>query len=290
MCITTGPATLTDTQLYAGESEYNGKYVHVLAYQNKATNLAGLANAMILPFPAVEEMSQENVIDTRPFPSFLKDIGEASKRRARSMMLGGADSYKSAKAVKVFESGSYTVLLAQSGDTVAIFDAIAELPQNKRPDLSKSFLDDFAVLYPYQPIAICVWEGAVKAEPLLWWYEPKDPYSLFLPTMDAHDGLAPKLGTTVKVDHLISVGSNDKGTGDKIFYSDKIPSAARQLLPDNAFGIKIEQRLANADFWVDIVDLEKTERVTAPTIRRSHKTTSNVFMVSNGEFLMRGWA
>lgn len=288
MCVTVGPAKLSDTEIYSGEAEHNGKYVHVLAYQNKANNFAGIANAMILPFPAGQELSSENVIDTTDFPNFLKDIGLASKRQTRSLGFKGGAMSKN--AVKVFESGSYTVVLAGDANAAAIFEAVSNVPDPKRPNLSKEFFDDFQKLYPGQPVALCCWAGSVKAEPLLWWYEPRDASTLFLPTMDAHDGMAPRLDAKVDVDHILSVGSTlVNQSGSKVHYRDTIPNKYRQLLPDYAFGSQLDVRLPNGDFWCDVADLKIAEggKFKAPLIRRAHKSESG--MTETARQHLFGW-
>src|SRR5271154_7122843 len=82
MCMSSSPSVMSNTTIYAGEATHNDEQVHVLAYQNNAASLTNKPNAMILPFPAAKQMGQENVIDTRPFKSFLKDITNASRHRS----------------------------------------------------------------------------------------------------------------------------------------------------------------------------------------------------------------
>ena len=114
MCITTSRATLSNTQLYVGEGERNGEYVHVLAYSNKASalprdwNSVAEPNAMVLPFPTSAEMTKENMIDTTEFKSFLKDISKASKYQGKTL---GGDSFSLnsrglMKSAQVFSLGS----------------------------------------------------------------------------------------------------------------------------------------------------------------------------------------
>ncbi len=81
MCISMQPSVMSDTRLYAGDAMWKDTYVHVLAYQNKATST--LPNAMILPIPASAELGPENTVDATGFKRFLEDIGEATRRRYR---------------------------------------------------------------------------------------------------------------------------------------------------------------------------------------------------------------
>lgn len=282
MCCTSGPARLSDTLLYSGSALRNGKEVHVLAYQNVAESLTGSPNAMILPFPAAAPMDENNVVDTRQFPEFLRDISEASKIRTRSFK--SADSFTLGVAgddALVFDVGSYTVVLAEKASQIP--SALLRVPEHKRPEVSTRFLIGFSKLYPEQPIAICCWAGYVKAEPLLWWYEPKNPSVLFAPTMDAHDGGAPNLEETVDTDHIVSVGSalSDRISDyNKVRYSESIPWEVRSLLPTHVHGSRLPPRMKNGDLFVDAAALKK-----APDLVRGVALTNT----KHGSFTMRGW-
>jgi hypothetical protein len=76
----------------------------------------------------------------------------------------------------------------------------------------------------------------IDAEPLLWWYEPKDPSHLFMPALDAHDGLPPEPGSDVDVDHVLVVGRTTSArwgwrrTLGRVFASSVSATAARRVL------------------------------------------------------------
>src|SRR5687768_13750503 len=145
MCVCLGPARLSNTILYVGESTREGKLVHVLGYQNTAQNLAFAAtsvpsgtpagNAMILPFPAAAPMGKDNVLDTSGCKGILKDIAEAVKPRSKGMRSLGDEDFGVcfASPVEVFDTGIYTVVLAR--DPRDIPAALARVPAEKRPDL-----------------------------------------------------------------------------------------------------------------------------------------------------------
>ena len=256
MCITIAPAELRGTQLYAGEGEVDGKVVHVLAYQNQAES-AG-PNAMILPIPAAVMPDERNVIDTRTFASFLGDIHRATEFEGE-VCRGG----RWRAAAKVFDVGSYTVVLAKTAR--AISDALHLVPDDKRPAAGLRLIESFEELYPGWPLAICCWNGKVEAEPLLWWFEPKFPDHLFAPALDAHDGGPPDLDAKVKVDHFVAFGSSISRVGQNVHYSHKgpIPPDAQKLLPLAVSGTKIQASLPNGDFW------RSTKSLTGPAVRRA---------------------
>lgn len=259
MCCTIGAsvATLSATRLYAGEAMFNDKYVHVLAYQNKAKSNG--PNAMIIPFPTNVAMDESNVLDTSKYKNFLNDISEATKARTRSLSRG--DDLLSfgavAKSAKVFDVGDYTVILATN--VAQVPEALKRVSVDKRPTVSNEFLIGYGVMYPNQPVALCCWKGSVEPAPLLWWYEPKDKDTLFVPTMDAHDGKAPDVEAEVSVDHIISVGSNLFANGSMVYYEDFLYEGA-PLLPKKVQGIKFKGRMKNGDMFVSVADVRSKER------------------------------
>lgn len=254
MCMSSSPSVMSDTLIYSGEGTFNNKYVHVLAYQNKAFNASKTPNAMILPFPTNQEMNQYNIIDTSSFKSFLSEIAAATKIQTRALNSGMLGSRSFAKAALIFNSGSYTVVLAH--DVKDVQEALTKIPENKRPVITEEFLSGYGAMYPNQPIAVCCWENSVKAEPLLWWYEPKEKGSLFVPTMDAHDGNAPNLHDIVNTDHIISLGSTiQEVNSSPVYYSSNIPKNIKTLLPTKVSGGKLTGKLMNGDMWADTESL-----------------------------------
>ena len=236
-----------------------GKLVHVLAYQNKAESEG--PNAMILPFPTKKEMTEDNVIDTRLFKNFLEDISDASKVRTRgfrsdSTRLLSANGGMRRSVAAVFNVGSYTVVLAEHVDQIP--EALTRVSRNRRPTVSDEFLEGYGEFYPDMPIAVCCWEGRIKSEPLMWWYEPKNKSEFFIPTMDAHDGRAPQLHQEVKTDHIISVGTSTHRGGNSVYYRDdrQIPDAVRSLLPPTVQGTKLPTWMENGDCFVKTADLK----------------------------------
>lgn len=247
MCITLHASELKSTKIYSGESIKDGKYVHVLAYKNKATNRVKGGNAMILPIPAVT-FGQENMIDTREFKSFIDSICESTK------MLTLGESRGISKRVSMFDIGSYTVLAVDDLNS-DISEALNLVPENKRPKVNKEVLDSFAVNYPGWKLVVCCFDGNIDPEPLLFWYEPLYKEVLFAPTMDAHDGKAPTRNN-VKVDHIVCFGSTINPTGVlTITYQDNIPEDVKSLLPVAAVGQKFNETMINGDFFYPTFNL-----------------------------------
>lgn len=290
MCMTIGKegAELSNTQIYVGEAVRDDKLVHVLAYQNTAESYG--PNAMILPFPTSEPMGPNNIIDTRGFGKFLTDIGEATRMRMRSasFSLGskGFGGPAAAGVAQVFDSGSYTVILA---DHVAqVPEALTRVPADKRPEITTQFLIRFGMMYPKQPVALCCWSGTLKSEPLLWIYEPKNPEVLFVPTMDAHDGGPPDLDAMVQTDHVISAGSRIVEVGSPVNYTDlmktggSLPSEFEGLLPSRVRGMKIKRMVKNGDMFISVPELRAADKLF---IKRGAKYTTE----GMDQEVMGGW-
>lgn len=249
MCCTLREARLTDTILYAGEAIHpdTGAYVHVLGYQNRAQNLAGGPNAMLLPFPTDVQMGPDNVVSLDLYRGVLADYAERVRPRGLSVYSRVAAGRAGGPPVQVFASGSYTVLLAQR----AIFlpSALGCVPEGRRPAFNADVATAIDTLYSGCPVALCCFdEAAIDAEPMLWWYVPRDPTRLFAPALDAHDGLAPRLDERVVVDHHVVFGSTITPRGARVQLSSPPRGLAAELLPDRVFGQKVDGTAPNGDF------------------------------------------
>lgn len=297
MCITTSRAKLSDTLVYVGEGIYKNDEVHVLAYQNKATSLprdwnsVAEPNAMVLPFPTQQEMGPANVIDTRQFKNFLKDISNASKHQARTLGFDSRGMTKGiSRGVQLFDVGSYTVVLAE--EVKQIPDALKLVRRDRRPNISEEFLAGYGAMYPNAPIAVCCWEGQIEAEPLLWWYKPTNKHQFFIPTMDAHDGSAPDVTAMVDSDHIISVGSTDNkrvGHHFPVFYRDKLSEEVQDLLPKYVYGTKVKGRVKNGDTYVDSNKIAAGSK-DYKSIPYAFRGTSFADAAQNDSVHLAGWA
>lgn len=213
MCIVlSSESRLSNTIIYAAEVERPGHGpVHVLGYQNVVSSGGAGPSAMILPIPALGRLGPGNVVDARGFPDVLRHYEQAvqdMKPTFRSLSLGtkgavaaGASSYS-----VTFESGSYTVALADSA--AGLRRAVDAVPDRRRPEIPTNFLLTLGRLYPKWPLAICCFNEAEagRMEPILWWYRPRAPELLFAPAIDAHDGSPPQ-DVKVRRDHTLAFGS-----------------------------------------------------------------------------------
>jgi hypothetical protein len=276
MCITVWPAKLGGTLLYAGEGDFGGKRVHVLAYQNKAASEG--PNAMILPIPSAAPLDERNAIDTRQFREFLEIIQQANEKIPPELV-GARCRPDEPPPAKVFDVGSYTVVMAAGA--AAISAALDQVPAEKRPPDNNAMFAAFEEHYPGWPLAVCCWNGEIEAEPLLWWYEPLDPDWIFAPALDAHDGGPPKLDADVEVEHYLAFGASKYSLGNRLGYFSRrdVPEAVLGLLPWSVHGTRVEGKMPNGDFWVPAASLAR------PAIRRSPGRNSSTF-----EIPLDGWS
>lgn len=259
MCCTLEPAELSNTILYAGEATREGRYVHVLGYQNRAKNLSEGPNAMILPIPASAAMGPSNVIDTSGCKKILSDLsmyalpGKMTKGSFRG--LGGDDDDHD--SLEVFDSGQYTIVM--STDATAIPGALERVPVNKRPRMNDAIFEAYAKWYPSWSIALCCFEAKseVEPEPMIWWYEPRNRDFLFAPGLDGHDGQLPRIGSSVKVSADLIVGSQISPSGLRVRYSDTLSPELRALLPTLAFGQEFRTKMPNGDYVFPVGSLKK---------------------------------
>lgn len=270
MCCTLQPAVLTDTTVYAAEVRHPTEgLVHVVGYQNTAFSKPGQPNAMLLPIPALPgSVTQDNVVNAVGFKGILKEYAEAVTRlepRRRSMSMNslrsdGLDEVYGAKGFKVFESGSYTVVLAKSAKYLA--EGAKEVPVNKRVAVSQVFANALEAIYPEWPIALCCFEGAVdEAEPLFWWYKPKNPEELLAPAIDAHDGNPPNLSNLVKRDHALAFASSESDRTEDYRLRNAIdytvPTEHRWLFSARVCGVNLRGVTKNGDFTLPVTRVRR---------------------------------
>ena len=157
-------------------------------------------------------MSQANVIPTEDCPHILDDMVttireyEAALHRIATWGCRSLVGLPHEPKVEVFESGIYTVILAQ--DARAIAPALGRVSEAKPPPQAVALrrLRPMVSRLGHRPVLFNN-NDAAQATPMLWWYEPAHPEELFAPTLDCHTGAVPDLGASVRLDHTLAVGS-----------------------------------------------------------------------------------
>lgn len=280
MCICLNESGASNTKVYVGSGTRNGQDVHVLAYQCSVTALAPSGKgAMLIPVPSTERLTGDNFIDTSAFPSFLKDISDASKQVSRSLSFSMSRGFS--KALIVDRGTATYVYAANFSEAAAALDQVRE---DRRPNFTQEFISGCSDLYQ-DPIVIACWSGSVTMDPLLLWYIPSDASTFRLPTMDAHDGLAPRLGVDVETDHVLSVSASDKH-GYAVHYSERLPDDVRSLLPRFVQGAAMKGAFKNGDMFVNVAD---TLNQREPAIRRAVSATAKPSEIGTLDGWEDGW-
>lgn len=253
MCVSLAPAHFLGTVLCLAESMRNGRYVNTLVYRNRAKNLTsdGRPNAMLLHFPSAG-MGPENIVDTSTFPKFVDDLVDAVKPPKNLDRALLSFSMTRFSEPHVFDHGIYTVVLA--GNASDIPQALGRVREDRRPDVNQAVFDWYAQRFPGYSFALCCFNtrDEVKADPMMWWYEPNDLRRVMLPGIDAHTGKAPNLREDVAIDHWLILGSQERRDPRMVpvnyAKAGPIPPMARNLLPNYVVGKLVRGYDKNGDF------------------------------------------
>lgn len=256
MCISAAPAKLSDTIVFAGDSPDGD---HLLGYQNNAENLSeNDVNAMILPIPSATKMSSKNMLDTTKCPKLLKDLAAAFKRRDRGAMTKGVILCRGFGSIEIFKSGNYTIVLAENG--LDIPNALMQLDEKERPEISEELCRSFVEFYPKWWMALCIWSGKSKMEshPILWKYTPMNKNYLFMPGLDSHTGGVPQVEKLIRRDHSLVVGRigephKDSFTSNNIIPNiiNKTPDHIKTVMPNLYFAKEnYDNHQTNCDWFV----------------------------------------
>lgn len=197
MCITVNTAVLTGTKIMSLHLD-NGR--HFIAYSNKVNNTSGKPNSMILPVPGV--LKKEWFHNTEKYKDFMDDIiKNTTDEHYTGMLSRGILSKGISLSFDSFNLGMYKVGIAPSYN--GIQEYINTLPKDERPSISEELSEFFKNKYAGWSFVVCAFAGDKKMEsqPIAFEYDPFGPSLIYFPTMDAHNGGAPKMGENVDVDH-----------------------------------------------------------------------------------------
>jgi len=272
MCITVNHAKLSKTKILSLTLESGN---HFIAYSNTVVNLSGKPNAMILPIPG--ETKPEWFHNTESYKEFLDEITDNSDFMKNYLGLISR-SAKGISTLEKFELGMYSVGLSNDFDGIKQF--INELPENKRPVVSEELQNFFQNKYAGWSFAICTFdsEKTIDAQPIAFEYKPFFTEFLYFPTMDGHDGKAPKIDSAVESDHTFiyeHTGSmeGELPEGRSYPYNKKFITlnAEVPMFLQNRKYRTIYQggKVANSDTYIDLIELKKSNFSNHPTVHKS---------------------
>jgi hypothetical protein len=262
VCVSAANARFSGTIIYAGRLAHGSLGpIEVLGYQNTAVNLDAGPNAMLLHLPAVKVEPEQFL--------HLGDHTDILTRMARAVEPLGGDPQAVAlmenDGAFVFDHDIYTIVLA--ADATAIPAALQRVPEHRRPVVSPDLFGFYASVFPLHTIALCCFDNrdAVRAKPLMLWYEPLDPQRIVVPAVDCHTGRAPDLAASVRRDHCLVFGTDQArdGWGYPVEYAPGMRHRLRAFLPGRIIGRIVRGDTANGDFAITSEDLlaGRTDRV-----------------------------
>lgn len=272
MCISLDRAELTQTRIMTIVLS-NGR--HFTAYSNRAVNLSGKPNAMVLPIPG--KTSPGMFHDTTSYSDFLKEAANRSdlhhytgmRSKSLSRSLGSTLSFDD------FRVGAYRVGLSESIEGAQAF--LNSLPESERPSISPELLSFFGERYPGWSFAVCVFPSGFSAEtqPIAYEYEPLDRDRVFFPTMDSHDGGAPDLDEEVMMDHTfvyehLGIMPEDMFQKSLVLTTPNTPEFLKERRYRN---IVRRGKESNGDCTIDLREMRETDFIDTPVLLRSGKST-----------------
>jgi len=254
MCITSKEAILRKTKILSFKKE-NGNIF--LSYQNTAQNLSKGRNCMVLPIPG--KLKSEWFFDTTKYSSFMKYladrciVSESTNYgvRSRSMTLGS-------KGLEVVNVGMYEIHFSND------MNDIKTLNESLNLEIGSDLLEFFINHYKGFSFIYCIFDGNQKmdSQPIALEYEPINSNVLFFPTMDGHDGEAPK-DDRVSVDHIILTELKNQRSGKQDLSFINAP----EFLDNREWGgYEISYKMPNGDFYMDL-----TQNMENPNLTRNYE-------------------
>jgi len=255
MCITSAKAKLSKTRIMSMALD-NGR--HLLSYSNKAKNLSGKVNSMILPVPG--KVNRDWFHNTTDYNDFLGDIEDQAyieQFRSRGMASNGID--RGFLSFDEFQVGFYKVVTTDNIE--ALREHLNTLDESQRPDISDELLDFFKEHYGGWSFVICIFSGdkEMDAQPIMFEYEPVEFNYIYFPMMDGHNGGAPDLTGQVSVDHTLIV--DFPGLEEDMVRKVKFEQEVPEVLKRRKFvSTKWKQSMRNGDMYVDLGELTRKSK------------------------------
>lgn len=276
MCVSIEKAAFSGTIIYIGEVEVDGKVLNVLGYGNKAKNLSESPNAMLLHFPAKNNLSKESILDMSECDDIL-DVMKDTTDTGDFMGMSRGVSFSTPKSVEFVQHGIYDILISRNAKDIP--SALEQISPEKRPRLKPELFDFYAETFPDWAIALCCFNNkdTSGSDPLFWWYEPKEEIDYFVfPAIDAHDGGLPNLDIQVDRDQYLVFGSYQMGEniGFSNWIKDELPEAVKPFITNQIVGVQIPNRggklRTNGDFVVGKEDARMGKLDLGKILRSRH--------------------
>ena len=265
MCITSGEARLNNTYVGAWDIEHpEYGYRHVLAYQNRVTNLEEGANCMLLHIPSTQAIEPDWVLDTSENMDFLRNLYEFLSPQPSNRGF----ATRSFEPNYVIERGVYHIAILNDLTEAALEATLEQIPAHKLPKIDWDLLEFFKTAYPNFPLLLCCFNNkdTKEASPILVHFPPLYPDELMLNTIDSHGGI-PNPKRSLNFHQRLIVGSCKK-PAELVQPYRALPknftSSLDAFLPDYAIAVAIarEQKFPNQDICIDLKTVHEGQGFT----------------------------
>ena len=222
MCVTSAPALISNTQVYAYVPPADGGHPqrHLCGYQNQAKTRG--PNCMFLDFAG-------DKLVLVPGPEYTRNLMNDITRDLPTLEVVPSTKgqlYRG-RGVQVQNYGDYTVLAAKNPS--AILDELAQVDPLRRPERTPQLeaMADFYTAYaPNRSFVLACFNGEVRPKhPIVVSYVPHDPEVLTIPGLDGHDGHPPTPGAPVYRNFQVAFGHANAQLPHQVRYSGPVNAA-----------------------------------------------------------------
>ncbi len=211
MCVTTGIATMDQTQVFTMVSSHlrGGQPVHVTAYQNRALNLSDDPNCMILHFPSQGKV--ELVQGAQNTSGLMTSITSGLTPLVPSYSRSGRNLESRLHTAHVEEYGDYHVVIAEY--PADMFKVLEQVPATRRPPITaqlQALVEWYGRKFPDYTFVLACFDGSVRpTHPIVVSYVPDNDDVVYCPGLDGHDGKIPEIGQPIARDFKVAFAVND---------------------------------------------------------------------------------
>lgn len=252
MCVTLKPAMIGQLSVMTyAIIDNDPRATHVSAMQVAASNRAPGANCMVFHFPGNQLQLVHGPEQTKTFMrDITQNLPEVEMRSQLTAPVTAVDP-------RIEDYGDdYTVVLAEH--TGEIPDALASVPEDRRPDITERFqmmIAWYEDQFPDYGFVLACFNGDVNpTHPIVVQYHPHSDDVLFAPGLIAHDGNLPKLSSPVDQKSLVAFGVQRVTLQSEVQYADRVSS---DWAPRTVSGFSLHGTGANLDFMVPLLNLEE---------------------------------
>lgn len=269
MCVTSGPAVITDTKTFAVAKKPNGgAHRHIVGYQNKSRSNG--PTCMFLHYQGSDlQMVNGPELTTSLMDDMtwrLPELVYVPRMRGGGTLSGDFPT----RGITVVDYGDYTNVIAHS--TGDMLPALTLVRPDRRPVVTRELremIDFYMSWAPNASFVLACFNGDTQPKhPIVVSYVPNDPDVLTIPGLDGHDGKVPVPGSPVYHGFAVAFAIEGEELPHVVHYDDNV--AGRVWAPRTVAGfVDNRPESPNVDYVVtlDAVRSGLTGRELAAALR-----------------------